>query len=72
LTPISTIRRETMEIQVDDDVIMPDPENDDNWEVGGFVATVVSIDDSTNLATVIDQEDQAWDVETNRLSKITQ
>lgn len=53
-------------IGVGDQVVVPEPEKDDAWTFGGFLAQVVDIRENGNCL-VEDQDSDIWEVEPARL-----
>lgn len=57
-------------IEEGDDVLMPEPSlSDDAWTFSSFIARVDRIrnKDGVEMATVIDADDEAFDIELDRL-----
>lgn len=52
---------------INDSVVMPEPQGDDAWHVGNFVATVIDVLDD-KLIIVKDAEDDCWTVEAERVT----
>lgn len=54
-------------IEIGDYVIIPDPEEDDTWNYGEISVSVDSIDKDSGIITVVDADDDYFDVEANRV-----
>jgi hypothetical protein len=65
--PILAYDSEQNLIEIGDDVEMPDPQDGDAWNQGGFVGRIDAF--KPDLLTVVDMDGDAWDVEPNRVRK---
>jgi hypothetical protein len=63
------VAEEKMELQVGDTVVMPEPNENDPWVIGGFLGTIIDILDS-GAAIVEDQGSDCWSVQLSRLKHV--
>jgi hypothetical protein len=68
---MGVIDKNGVELELDDEVRVPSPDlRLGDLHNNEFTGTVVGISESDNLVTVLDQEDNGFDIEADRVVKV--
>jgi len=58
------------EIELGDEVTIPEPNNTTDYHKNSFVGTVVGLNEDTDMVLVKDQDDDCFEIEANRVSAL--